>query len=312
MAARLSVLGDQLGLHCHAIRYAGQLRALAPWVELDGWLRELPTLFEPGDLIWADHESLEALISDLASQTMPVFLWRVPATSPTIEMMRRHFSGKGVVLVRPAMATPYVDLTRHGENVLANARRRADIRRAERKAAQFGTVSYEIHAPTSETELLPLMEKVYSIETRSWKEREGSSLTTSTWQGDFFMRFSQEAARAGMLRIAILRIGGAAVAMQVAAEWKRRFWLFKISHDEQFNMCSPGHLLMWHTLSEADRLGLLSYEFLGGMDSWRTLWTNLSRSYVELRAYPYSLASGKVLLRGVARKVRARVQRAMG
>jgi CelD/BcsL family acetyltransferase involved in cellulose biosynthesis len=115
-----------------------------------------------------------------------------------------------------------------------------------------------------------------------------------------------------MLRIALLRLGQRPVAMQIAAEWRNRFWLFKIAHDRDFDDCSPGQLLMRHTLLHAAHAGLKSYELMGVMDDWTRLWTRQTRQYLRVQALPFSVNTAVVLARRTARAGVDRLRRLRG
>ncbi len=300
-------------LRLFAVRSRQGTQALAPLVRAGGWLREPPTMFEPSDLIWSTPESLQSLADTLAGQALPLFLERLPADSPTLTALRRAFAHRGVVLERPAMPTPFIELEgRGGEmGVGFNAGRRSDFRRAERRAAGYGTVSYEIHSPASESELNGLLGDAYAVETQSWKFRAGTALTADASQGAFFVRFTQAAQRAGNLRMAFLRIDGRPVAMQIASEWQQRFWLFKMSYDEAFAPCSPGQLLLRHTLRHAAACGLRSYEFMGVMDGWTERWTKDARHYVQVRAIPFTATAFKMLARSGVRAAYRRLKQVL-
>lgn len=247
-------------------------------------------MFEPSDLVWRDAAGLQALADALARQPLPLRLARVPAASPTIAALRRAYAGRGIVRLREAMPTPAVDLApfRADPDAGFNAGRRSDFRRLERRAAALGEVRYEIHAPAGPADLEPLLAEAYAVDAASWKEVAGTALTADRRQGDFFRHFAAAAAREGMLRVAFLRLGGRAAAMQIAAEWQGRFWLLKISHDQALAPCSPGQLLLRHTLAHAARTGLASYEFMGVMAPWTELWTRQVRRYVAVSAIPFS------------------------
>jgi CelD/BcsL family acetyltransferase involved in cellulose biosynthesis len=84
--------------------------------------------------------------------------------------------------------------------------------------------------------------------------------------------------------------------MQLAQVSDDRYWLFKIGHDERFGKCSPGTLLMLHTLRWAAGEGLRSYELLGEAEGWITrFWTQEQRACVRVRTYPAG-ASGALAL----------------
>jgi CelD/BcsL family acetyltransferase involved in cellulose biosynthesis len=266
-------------------------------------------MFEPSDWLWRSADDLQQLAGQVLAQGLPLRLSRLPVDSPTLAGLRRAIAGRGRLLLRPAMPTPFIALDDGRGDALFSARRRADFRRYERRAAAQGELSYELHAPAPGAELQLRLSEALLMESRSWKARSGTALTSDAQQGEFFQRFAASAAEAGFLRIALLRLGGRPVAMQIAAEWRERFWLFKIAHDEAFFACSPGQLLMRHTLQQAAARGLRSYEFMGVMDDWTRLWTTQARQYFEVFALPYTLATLRALSRSAARQLYRRLRR---
>jgi Acetyltransferase (GNAT) domain len=308
-SARVGLVSNS-PLHLFGVEEGGNLQAVAPLIRIGHWLRELPAMFEPSDLAWRSHEALQTLADALAGQPVPLYLDRLPEQSPTIEVLRHAYAHRGLVLTKPAMPTPFIDLEGCREiDATFTARRRSDFRRAERKAAERGTIAYVIHSPTSDAEVRDLLSDAYAVEAQSWKAATGTALTTDVRQGNFFNHFTRAAARDGSLRIAFLRLDGRPIAMQIASEWQQRFWLFKISHDQAFDHCSPGQLLLRHTLRYAAACGLRSYEFMGIMDNWTRRWATDSRRYLQVRAIPFTTVSAKMLTRRTARIVYDRVMR---
>lgn len=305
MQARAGLLLPGLPIRLYAVESGGHLQALAPLCAAGGWLRELPAMFEPSDLIAADAQSLEVLAQALAGQSLPLYLERLPLQSATLPALRRAYGRRGIVQVQPAMPTPVIRLqpTIADADALFSARRRADFRRAERRAAKYGVLEYQIRTPADAAELAGLLAEAYAMEAKSWKAAAGTALTADLVQGEFFRRFCRAATQEGMLRIALLRIGGRTAAMQIACEWRQRFWLFKISHDLAFADGSPGQLLMRHTLQHAVAAGLQAYEFMGGMDGWTRLWTRDVREYCQVRAAPFGAAAVKMAAKSALRKL---------
>ncbi|MFT3847230.1 MAG: GNAT family N-acetyltransferase [Propionivibrio sp.] len=308
--ARASLPSSSARLYCPAVLDGREIRAIAITMLSGGWLCELPTMFEPSDLIWDSEASLEILAKTLARQPHPLCLERVPMDSPSIAALRHAYAGRGIVLQTAAMPTPKIDLEsfQGDSTTFLNAGRRSDFRRAERRAASFGSVEFEIHAPTTGVELQRLLGEAYAVNAASWKAGAGTALTTDHAQGSFFTHFANSASADGIVRIAFMRIDGQAVAMQIAVEWQRRFWLLKISYDDAYARCSPGHLLMRHTLRHAIQTGLLSYELMGIMDDWTGQWASERRRYVRVRAIPFSAAVFKMLARKSVRSIHSRLR----
>lgn len=265
---------------------------------------------EPLDLVWDAQPQLDKLARSLASQKRPALLPRVPSGSPTIAALKKAFAGRGWVIVRPALGTPTIalDASWVEPQMKFNAGHRSDFRRAERHAAKLGALTFEIHAQPTEQELDGLLEEAFEVEARNWKGEAGTALLHDQALGSFFRHYAHAARREGILRLAFMRVGGQAVGMQLAVEWQNSLWLLKIGYDNRFARCSPGTLLMLHTVADAARRGLRSYELLGTPAPWTELWTRALKPHVDVRLYPFSIAGQVALLQDVATMVKARVE----
>ena len=293
--------------------------AVAPLVHRSGFppvneLLGLRELGEPSDLIHRDESALTLLINVVARKRTPMVLQRVLASSPSVEAIRRGFRGIGVVIIRPANNCPHVSLTGAGKDPdqLLSSRLRSDLRRAQRKAESQGKVTYEIHAPRRAQEFLPLYQLALQVEAAGWKGRGGSAVAKNERQRAFFSRYGVLASEAGVLRLAFMRLDGVVAAMQYAVEWNGGLWLLKVGYDETYSKCSPGQLLMQHTLRYASERGLVSYEFLGSAESWTQRWTTAEKTTVRIAVYPFSPAGmftlGRDVLQAVRRRVAARIE----
>ena len=257
--------------------------AVLPRLELLG----VQELCEPLDLLYDGQDALDALAEGLVKLGQPLWLERLPATSPVIPALERAYKGRGLVLRSPAATYPRIALNRTWVEPEShfNAGRRTDFRRAQRKAAEQGELSFEVLSPTP-AELAPLLAEAYRVEAACWKGVEQSALACDVKRGEFFRHYTAAAAERGILRLCFMRLDGQAVAMQLAVECGQRFWLLKIGYDEAYARCSPGTLLMLHTLRYAAQCGLTAYEFLGSSQPWTHTWTDTHQQCVSLRAYP--------------------------
>ena len=248
-------------------------------------------VYEPGDALVADAQAAGRLAEGLARQGRALELDRVPAGSALIPAMTRAMRGRGLVSVRPAVPCPTIALDAGWETPEArfNAGRRSDFRRAARRAAALGRVSYAMVAP-DEGAFEALFDEALAVEIASWKREVGTAIASDPAKEAFFRSYFRQAAARGMLRMAFLRIDGRAAAMQIAVESGGRYWLFKIGYDEAFAACSPGTLLMLHAIGYAARKGLAAFELLGGVEPWiAQLWTREAHETVKVRTYPFNL-----------------------
>lgn len=248
-------------------------------------------VFEPVDALTASPAAADRLASRLARQPRALVLDRLPADSMLLPALKAAMARRGLVLVRPDTPSPTIALDPGWAEPEAhfNAGRRSDFRRAARRAEEMGAVSYGIHAPTPE-EFDALFDEAIAVELRSWKREAGTAIALDPAKQAFFRNLFRAASAEGTMRIAFLRIDGQPAAMQLAMVSQGRFWLFKIGFDEAYSRCSPGTLLMLHTIGQAAREGLVAYELLGGVEPWiAELWTRDSHACVRLRAYPWNL-----------------------
>lgn len=276
----------------------------APRLELLG----VSELYEPADFLYADPCALASLTDALVRLRASLFFARIPADSPSVAALRRSYRGRGIVITRPASGCPWIPLDASWTHPERNLRpgRGSDLRRARRVAEKMGALSFEISSPTP-TELGPMLEEALRVEAAGWKGSQGTALATDAVRGHFYRHYAAAASQKGILRLCFLRIGGRSVAVQFAIECGDRFWLLKIGYDEEFARCSPGTLLMLETVRYAAAGGLRSYEFLGGVEPWTQMWTQLVRPYISVRAYPGSL-QGLVTMAADAPKLRRVLQ----
>jgi len=270
------------------------------------------SLFEPMDVCAVDEESRAALIAQVRRAGLPLRLERVPADSPTIDAVQAQYRG-GVVIVRPDVPGPFVTLGpawAEPESQLSS-KRRYDLRRAGRRAAQAGPIAVDVIAPAP-GDVDPLFDRVIAVEARSWKGASGSAIAQDPVRGPFYRSFARHAANSGTLRIAQLRIGDAIAAIQIAVEWSNSYWLLKIGFDPKWARCSPGILLVAGTVSYAARRGLATYEFLGTPEPWIGAWTTEHHQFAVVRAYPATVRGLAGFSADAARAVARRAKSVIG
>ncbi len=300
-------------------RDRGRVAGLLPLCRDAGYFARLRQpgareVFEPADALYTDEDAAHLLAAQIARQQRPVTLDRVPATSALVPALQAAMKGRGLVSVRPAVGCPTLalDATWHEPENRFNSGRRSDFRRAARRAAQHGNLFYEIIAPDP-AEFDALFDEAIAVEIASWKREAGTAIASDPAKEAFFRAFFLRAAARGSLRIAFLRIDRRAIAMQLAIESGGRYWLFKIGYDEAFGKCSPGTLLMLHTVGHAARQGLTAYEMLGDVEPWiAELWTQDEHKTVKLRTYPFNPRGAVALAQdgGLWMRERLRAQRA--
>jgi CelD/BcsL family acetyltransferase involved in cellulose biosynthesis len=303
-------------LHFVVVKTGSRTGAIAPIVRTKGLLGRLEhlgvkILREPTDLVFSDPVALRSLAEALVRLGSPLFLDRIRADSPAIAAIQEAYRGRGLVLLRPAQPYPRILLHegwRKPEGQL-NSGRRSDLRRAARTAEKIGPLSYQMLSPTP-SQLAPILEEALEVEAANWKGSRGTAIARDHLRGPFYRHYAAAASSAGILRVCFLRVGSKAMAMQLALESARSFWLLKIGYREEYARCSPGMLLMAETIRYAASRELLSYEFLGNAANWTRIWTKHEIQTVTLRAYPFRMSGVTALAMDALQSVLRRFQTA--
>ena len=268
------------------------------------------SLYEPADVISVDADALNRLASRLLERGEPLRFDRLREDSPTISTFLDQHSRRARFLLHPRAASPFIPLdeTWAEPEKHLNSQRRADLRRAQRRAEQHGRVSSEVLAP-SVSELDQLLSTTLSVEAKSWKGEQKTALLHDSLRRPFYVRYAEAACRAGILRVCFLRIGDQPVAMQLAVESAGAFWLLKIGYDAHFARCSPGSLLSRDTIRYAARAGLKSYEFLGDVEPWTQVWTEHAHRCISLAVYPFTARGMLAYARSIASRLKHKCKR---
>jgi CelD/BcsL family acetyltransferase involved in cellulose biosynthesis len=267
---------------------------------------------EPDDALYRDAHAARLLAEAIVSDRRALEVDRIPVGSALIPALREAMRGKGWVSVRPATPTPTIELDSRWKDPASrfNSGRRSDFRRAERRAREFGALTFEILSPGPD-EFDALFDEAIGVELRSWKREAGTAIAADSAKESCFRHYFRSACERGEFRIAFMRIDGRAVAMQMALECLDRYWLFKIGFDEDYERCSPGTLLMLHTLGWAAKRELGAYELLGNLEPWiAQFWTREQHDCVCLRAYPRNARGALAFAADAAAWLRKRVARA--
>jgi CelD/BcsL family acetyltransferase involved in cellulose biosynthesis len=311
--AWLEVFGHEYELAVGTAARHGTPEALVPLVRRrDGGsasyeLLGVHELWEPTDALYRDPEAVRAVLAAIVGRGGSVSLKRVPARSPLVDAAVSAAHGRAVLVRYHMDGCPYIVLDEGWAEPERefSPRRRSDFRRARRTAERDGPVSVEILRPTP-GELPDLLRVAFDVEAAGWKGRGASSILDRPRLQAFYRCYAEAAAAAGILRLCFLRIGDAAAAMQVGVEWADRFWLLKMGYDERFARCSPGNLLLLHTVGAAARAGLRSFEFFGTAQPWTTVWTQLVRPLTGVRVYRRSVSGLRLAATDAARAARRR------
>ena len=267
-------------------------------------------LAEPIEPEVADAAGARALSEALLAERRPIRFGSLPSDGLFATTFLAMTRGRGIVLAAPAGGSPVLRLDPSWTDPAARltARRRADLRRAQRKAEAMGAVEIHVHAPDPAA-VATMLDRAFAVEAGGWKARERTAVLDNPRQEAFLRRYCAKLAAAGRCRIAFLDIAGRPAAMQIMVAEDNALWLLKIGYDEAFGRASPGMLLLTDVVRRAavDRLDRI--EFLGKDAPWTAFWTTELRAHTRLHYYPGTPTGLASLLRDGTRVVLRRLRR---
>jgi CelD/BcsL family acetyltransferase involved in cellulose biosynthesis len=304
-------------LHVVALHRGGRLAAVLPLARRRGSLVSLSNVHSPGLSIVAEDDAarVELVQMLLASRCRDVCLSFVDAAGATAAAFRETGAAAGRRMVAlAAQRSPYVPVDGDWETFERSLASKfvADLRRRRRVLERSGEASVEVEDGSSR--LHDLLAEVFAVEPSGWKDARGTAIVSQERTRGFYEDIAAAAARAGCLRLGLLRLDGRLLAFEYALEDGRAWYFLKGGFDPAFRQLAPGKLLAHAMLERAFSSRLASFEFLGALEPWKQGWRPLDRELVLLHAFSASPlgrvgASGVVAWRGVGRPLAKRALR---
>jgi CelD/BcsL family acetyltransferase involved in cellulose biosynthesis len=274
-------------------------------------------LLEPSGFLYKDEGALAELIDTIVALRKLVQLRKLPVRSPERILFNKLSLRRAFRMCIRAACSPVIPIATSWAEFekRISSSRRSSFRRTRKRAEEFGKIQFEVISPGLDN-LKPYLDEVFQVEAAGWKQRKGTAMQSNPGLKRFFSAYSEAAATLGMLRLCFLRIDGRAIAVQLAVEHAKRFWLLKVGFDEAWSHCSPGILLMHETIRYAFEHKLEAFEFLGGDEPWLHIWTDQGNAYETHVISPLSFtgffALGVECLVWLSRKVHTKIARIVG
>ena len=304
-----------LGVLC--ARRAGRLVGLLPLGRRGAALRSPTNFHTPAFDVLAEDAAAMRALADTVFQGRPrrvsiAFLDR--DSSGAAELRAAAIAGGYRALNRPLLFSPYVVVDTEWETYEQQLSKnlRGDLRRSLRRLRDVGDVVFEFKDGTEGLDAL--MADVFAIEARSWKATQGTAMTSDRNVERFYRQFARWASQRGCLLVALLRVNGRPVAMDVGIEDRGVQYMIKGSYDTHYRRGSPGKLLLHATLQRAFERDLDRVELLGADDPYKRAWARYSHQRQAFDAFaPSPIGSAEWIVETHGRRLarRPRVRRAL-
>ncbi|MDQ3696988.1 MAG: GNAT family N-acetyltransferase [Gemmatimonadota bacterium] len=265
----------------------GELRAAASLMPSRRTLRGATNAYtEHWDVIAADPTARTTLWREIAARrSATILLSGVPAGSASVPVAVDVLRSAGYrVAVSVEQRSPILALPETWDDLLAAVSRnlRSQVRRYTKRLAHEGTLVFRT---TTEERLEQDLRSFLVVEGSGWKGAAGTAIRSDPCAIRLYTEFARGAARRGSLRLQVLELDGAPIAVDYTCVVGDSAFLLKTGFDERYARVSPGLVLRAHALQAAIGERLRFYDFLGGPDRYKVQWTAELRERLLIRAY---------------------------
>lgn len=227
---------------------AGEAAVRAIWQ----WLRQLPGW----DVLEFPRVSADAAVHD--------FLAQARADGFTTR-------------ARPAGISPYINLSKWTcfpqvwPTFISSGFRRT-VQRSDRNLRKQGNLQFR-RVETAD-DFFPVF---HELERAGWKGKEATAIESNPDTQQFYSDMSRSAEQFRYLCCHLLELGDRAVAGSFGLSYKGRFFGLKITYDETFRSCSPGHLVVRSILQDCAESQFTELNLMPPWSEWKARWTTDAR-----------------------------------
>lgn len=177
----------------------------------------------------------------------------------------------------PAGCSPCIDLTSfrgvpEGWLGSVGPGLRRTIQRANRDLRKQGDL--QCRRVETADEFLPTFQ---ALESAGWKGKKATAIECSADTQTFYHDIVKAAERFHYLRCHFLELNHQVLAGSLGFSYKGRFFGMKITYDENFRSCSPGHFLVHSMLLDCTDMQCTEFDFMPPWSEWKARWTTVSR-----------------------------------
>lgn len=260
-----------------ALRRDGELAAVLPVVWRRGGVHSPTNWHTPAfGALAVDDDAEYEIYAKLFRERPGYAILRFVASDAAVAAAR---AARFTVGSRPLQSSPYVVL--NGEPPTPGTKRLSRLRQARRKLEPNGPVTLDVHTTTAE------LDEAFRLEASGWKLEEGTAIVAQPQLRRFYTDVADWAASRGLLRVAFLRVGEAAIAVEILLCDGRRLYDLKGGYDEAYKKQAPGLLLVEAVVAWAREQGLESFEFLGAPEPFKLEWTDRLREVHAVEAFSH-------------------------
>jgi CelD/BcsL family acetyltransferase involved in cellulose biosynthesis len=166
---------------------------------------------------------------------------------------------------------------------------RQNMRKQRNRLAADG-IAVGMHTWRLPEQIAPALARYGALESRGWKEAQGTAVHEENRQGRFYRLLFETAARRGEALIYEYLFDTRTVAMNLCIHRGGTLVILKTTYDESFRPLSPAFMLHEDQLRSIYASGEFQrVEYFGRLMDWHTKWTESSRTLFHVTCYRWAL-----------------------
>jgi CelD/BcsL family acetyltransferase involved in cellulose biosynthesis len=277
-------------------REGDRVVALLPLVMRNGVLASPANWHTPetGLLAADDSAAAELAVALLARRPRRLALAFLDGDAPATTLLRRAVAHDGYAVAERQLANaPYLELDGGDweafEREAIPAKDRRTLNRRARRLTEQGRVWLDVSDGREDAATLDArFDEVVRIEAMGWKGRQGTAMSSRQDTRAFYRAVAHWGAARGWLRMQVLRLDEAPLAVAFALEAHRVLYSMKTGYDPAHRSFGPGVMLMREVVRQGFEDGLERYELLGDEDPYKRMWSSGAHPRIALQAFAHS------------------------
>ncbi len=201
---------------------------------------------------------------------------------------------------------PYIGLGESWEEYCQlglNKRMERKLSSSMRRVISDSSGTVRVWQVKNERERVLALESLFELHRQKWSERGEKSIFEDFRLRDFHHEMSQKLLRCGCLRMFVLSVGKAVVAVEYDIRCRDVNYSFQKSFSSEWSEYGPGYLLTQYAIRHSIEEGMTEFDLLRGDEPYKKYWATSER--YDLNFYLPVTTWGRVvwLIRNTGQRV---------
>lgn len=200
-------------------------------------------------------------------------------------LRQRASNHPGSLVIEAGETLPFLPLPARFDDLLAqhSANFRSEVRRRRRNLERHGG-PVRLHVATSAEEIATALHLLFTLHNQRRQQKQDTGIFEEESLRHFHRQVTLRLAGKRWARIYVLQVNGIPIATLYGFETRQRFYYFQSGWNPQWSRLSPGTVLLSMVVEDCIGRGLRQFEFLRGVEEYKTRWTDKARPTLNILA----------------------------